>query len=415
MTPKIGETISAEQFKGQYGVGQTVSSSEFQKAYSQPAPVTPKATQEDNPPLLSLGLMLQNLSKAPVVNQAGNFGIGVLKGGAQMADMASGAGQWIANQTINKVPGMGGQQPIAQLPKEMTETQGFWQGAGSFAPIGAGAEKSLVKGAEYLAKKPIGYEKVLELVKPKATEELVKAGKVMTKKGAMTTKPVVATTPYYESIAKAAQKFVVQDIPQSITNLRNEVKRISTTAIEPYLKQFSVETYDLGTKRLLKNMVDKTIPEKMLLSSEKNLARSLNNIKDASKKLLETAKSDFDLYKIRQQMDAMFEAETKGKGFDPTTTKAAWKYYLELRRKVNDFIAQGLEDGDKFKGWLDEEHKLYQAIEGLAEKAPLKERATTLAKGLKSAGGIAGGVAGGVILGQMFGKLAGRNDGYDGY
>jgi hypothetical protein len=166
------------------------------------------AKQQATPaPVQQTGL-LQNVGQGinDVVNKVGNtageLGIGIIRGVGSTLNGISQNGQNIANATINKIPGLGGQQPIAQLPG--METQGTAQAIG--------------KGAEQIGEFFIPSSLVTKTTKALEATSVVKAASALGKVGKIAGTAISHGIPEALNTAGVTMAQTGGDIGDSIRN-----------------------------------------------------------------------------------------------------------------------------------------------------------------------------------------------------
>jgi hypothetical protein len=379
------------------------------------------------------GALIQQVAATPPVQTAGKFGIGVLKGLGQTADLASMAGQNVANWTINKLPGMGGQQPIAQLPEQVTRTSGDIEGAGAFAsgfiPLGMGA-KAVAKGVQVARETPATLRKAAEMLLNPASKEIPKlaakgtAGtgiRVSKSLGGLLEQAVVEPTERAVQLAKSTGKLIVNDWKRSIDNLYTENQKVYSK-VGDWLKTQRInggayKEYTPESLSALKKKIMAIKPESYFARKEVSAKNSAESVKmwaiDQLKKLNPTDSPE--MWKTRSLMDNMVEGQYPTKDIlSGQARNTAIEVYKKIRQIINEDI--GTVDGKlpKFAGktfqdWLRYEHDLYEAAQTLAEKygkgirvPEAAKKAVTTGQLIRQYGPIAGGGAiGGAILAKL--------------
>lgn len=431
----IGETISANEFNKRYPskVGQTLSAQEFNARYQKQFTRIDKTAQleKELANAKAESAKAQGFLKNPI-RQFGSALGDVFVGGATRLAMTAAEAvptiksggatpQWKVNSPFeyqgkvegylskqqrtaeevaqNKKPLLASIEPMAQAVGDVVDVaQGLKAGV-SVAKNAINLGKSV---AQKLASKPKvnlagAVKMVSEPLNKKASIELLKSGKTQ-KSGFWGNIEPVASVREVE-IARTAQPFLDKDPLKSINNIRKEISRVSSNEIVPYLEANQLP-YTSQTMTNLMTKIDKIEPESLITKSDVNLSAAVKAIKENAKQLIrKNAKDDLTLYKTRQLLDDMIDTETKGKAFE--TASAASDTYMQIRRMLNDFIAEGIPEGKKmFLDKLKYENKLFDAAEGIAKNnykmlgSNFFGRHKTFTKALETTGNIAAAGAG---------------------
>lgn len=200
---------------------------------------------------------------------------------------------------------------------------------------------------------------------------------------------------------------VAESVQDIVSKTRNEVQNISAVrdkigTVGSQIQQGVRQHNAIFNTNQLRSKLEKAREKsRVLFGTDKTLQsrydavidEMMTNIKKKDLDGLYQARKDFDRI-VREKFPRVFD----GSPSDNVTKNAI----LDVRREVNDFIANTLPKGNKFKKQLQQESRMFEAAENIAEQAFLKvptpTRGNFLNRALSAIGfGIAGAAGTSVI------------------
>lgn len=409
MIPKIGETISAEQFNKLPEVGETISAEEFAS--------------------------LQDTTKKPD---------GFIKGFAKdiispFAKVGVGGYNALLGQEgqARNLPFLGETKPVSTLNLDLLDKKtyskenlkafsdvaktGFEIGTTIGAPvqgkaIATATEKLGQKITEPLAKRAGEkvFNKIVEVVSPKLTAKETAGAAVNRGTTKAFGKIKLAVDPYIEEVASTVKRLVPdfnpsKTIAENLNTTRKVVYEIADDLKQQVIKSGKDKIYTF--KELAKKM--DTVAKPIVIKSDKVLSRQFDLAKEAALKYAKQKGGKIsDLFDARKAFDDAVKNEFPN--LYDNASKPMRAAITSMRKVMNDFIADNVKDV-AFKESLTNQSHLFKAIENMAEKIASgaeKEIGTTAIKRftakypgttsvLKGAGFVGGGYLGGRATGEI--------------
>ena len=390
---------------------------------------------------------VQATANAPVVKQAGDLGVGWLKGLLGLTADVGNAGQWALGKAT------GGAIPPSYINTEPLQPQGAVQTAGSFlsgfgVPALSGATMA-EKAVGIYRSTPATLRKAAQILSNPATKELAELGTkatgLKTAGGNILRKITVEPGRRAVDLAKSLGKLMTNDWKTSLDNILVEQKKVYQTA----LQHLNTQRINGGAyKEMAKKDVDDLIkkiegiqPEQYYARTEQSAKNAVESMKmwaaDQMKSWVKNAKGNYELsnaelWKFRSQMDRLAEEQYKNL-FDKKTL--ATDTYRQIRRIINEDIGTVktigkngktvIEElpkvgGKSFGDLLSYDHDLFDAGERIADKYVRKgivaieeqpkkvlSAAQKTWRSLPFLGGLGAGVTADIIL-QEITKLLGK-------
>lgn len=207
----------------------------------------------------------------------------------------------------------------------------------------------------------------LEIISPKLSakekEAAIAAGKGV--KGKFFSPSTIAPSSKELQIAEATKNLGLnkKNLFQNVTKLKAEIKKEADSVVE-HLKSndaiFNINQVNSKLKSIEKPVAiaaDSTLDRAYDLSRKKMLELIQKNPKKLSGAL--QARKEFDEW-VEKQFGDLYKTEK----WSPMRSAIT-----DMRRTLNDFIAEGLPDGSVFKDSLHKQNLLFDAIDNISEKA----------------------------------------------
>jgi len=354
-----------QAYRQRYGIGQGASSV---SASTDPTSRI-KALREAAATTTQLGGV--PLRATPTNGSIKDFGIGVAKGLGETAKFVldSAAKATVPFQNTEGAPEKMAQlQDKIGLSAENLQAENTAQQTGKLAEIAAEivTPAGLAKRAHTAAN---FFKNVVETVSPKLTPTAT--GEAVKKRGASLTgifrKAVVNPDPVAQRIAEA----VTQHVP-NFNPSKTLVENINET------RQAASQIADDLKQQVVTSGKDVIYPFKQLAAQLRNIERPTSLTRDlepvydrVQRKLLDIVRANggrvSDLFQARKDFDAYVERALPrlyDKDYSPMRLAVT-----DMRRAVNDFIAEHLPKDIGFHDSLSVQHRLYAAIDNMAEKA----------------------------------------------
>lgn len=194
-----------------------------------------------------------------------------------------------------------------------------------------------------------------------------------------------------KEVAEAVRGIIRKSAPETenIARIADDVTKIDKS-ITDGIKNNDAIFNNLQLRSALKNAKEES---RVIFAGDKTLENRYDAVTDELFRNLEKNNLS-NLFQARKRFDAVvrkkFPRTFDGSPGDNVQRNAI----LDVRRQVNEFIADNLKEGSKFKSSLRREHLMLEAIENLAEKA---QQRVPKKGGRKILNFVIGAVAGGAL------------------
>jgi hypothetical protein len=282
--------------------------------------------------------------------------------------------------------------------KEVLSTTGELAGKAA-----TGLEKGLAKQT---------FEEALDIIKPTLTkaekQEALEAGR-----GIVANKILPRKFEKISVIPTAQEKEMANIVKEVVSKSKNPIDNIEAISNE-IAKQEGIKAGAIaGNDTIFNNTQLRAVLNKakeesqIVFGSDKTLQNSYNSVVDEMMRQANKETMNLSgLLQARKNFDKIIEQKFPGLLSNPIGDSAKQNAVRDVRRAVNQFIADKLPEGNEFKNALKNQNLMYDAIENISKKTASAVDASIVQKAMKALrqNPLVAGVTGGILT---YGALMG--------
>lgn len=233
-------------------------------------------------------------------------------------------------------------------------------------PVGEAAGVAATQVEKQIAKKALEEALILiepQLTKKTATTALKKGLGKITRTGAL----ALEASPADYRIANAIKDFVdiSKSIPDNITSLKTGIAEISDKVIQGLREHPAI-----FNENQMRSFLDKTKESsRVIFGTDAALNNQYDSVIDLYMEQLGKQKNVLEgALEARKQFDNIIEQKFPNLYNNPASDVVRVNAIKDVRRAVNDFIANKLPEGNEFKSALKQQSEMFTAIDRMAVK-----------------------------------------------